>query len=372
MGRIITIIFILFSLAGFSQTFTMKDSRAGDTVQRIIQSTEVSGIAKYILISNADTAEIRWNGTSLLFNGYNVADSTDLTTDSIQQLRTDVNNRALLEDSSLWSRVVTPEPYLQPKITADVMRIGGKLSLNPYYNTYSSTDQTITANSLYSSGVSHYMFLDANNTVSGTSLSIFNNQAVTTLTNPIFKFLETGAIQAGNTIGGQGQLELFTSGGYGYIRVDSDDGLTIGDFTDVSITGANFGLKNYSTVYADSILTAVVNSDSALVTSGAVVDYVAPLYDSISVHLDTLQAHRTDINANRGGKVNADNISQVEFIFGVDTIKESFGHEHTEYALETNTVSYMLGSDFKIIVFNDTMCGVKISTADTVRIVPTR
>jgi len=31
-----------------------------------------------------------------------------------------------------------------------------------------------------------------------------------------------------------------------------------------------------------------------------------------------------------------------------------------------------LGTDFKIIIFNDTMCGVKISTTDTVRIVPTR
>lgn len=33
---------------------------------------------------------------------------------------------------------------------------------------------------------------------------------------------------------------------------------------------------------------------------------------------------------------------------------------------------YMLGTDYKIIIFNDTMCGVKISTTDTVRIVPIR
>jgi len=37
-----------------------------------------------------------------------------------------------------------------------------------------------------------------------------------------------------------------------------------------------------------------------------------------------------------------------------------------------HAAAYQLGTDYKIIIFNDTMCGVKISTTDTVRIVPTR
>ena len=93
MGRIITILFLLFSFISFSQTYTMRDSRSGDTVQRIIQTTKTDGIVKYLLITSTDTAEIRWDGTKLLINGYNLADSTDLTTDSIQELRSDMNKK---------------------------------------------------------------------------------------------------------------------------------------------------------------------------------------------------------------------------------------------------------------------------------------
>jgi len=90
MGRLITIILILISFVGYSQTYSMKDSRSGDIVQRIIQTTKTDGIVKYLFITGTDTAEIRWDGTKLLINGYNLADSTDLTTDSIQELRSDM------------------------------------------------------------------------------------------------------------------------------------------------------------------------------------------------------------------------------------------------------------------------------------------
>ena len=93
MKRIITILFLLFSFISFSQTYTMRDSRPGDTVQRIIQTTKTDGIVKYLFITGTDTAEIRWDGTKLLINGYNLADSTDLTTDSIQELRSDMNKK---------------------------------------------------------------------------------------------------------------------------------------------------------------------------------------------------------------------------------------------------------------------------------------
>jgi len=118
-----------------------------------------------------------------------------------------------------------------------------------------------------------------------------------------------------------------------------------------------------STVHADSILTTVIDSDSALITSGAVIDYVTAITpDSINF------------------KVDATNISQVEIIIGNDTIEESFDHTHNNLALVTQLADYrpiadpslLLGTDFKIIIYNDTMCGIKISTTDTVRIVPTR
>jgi len=86
------------------------------------------------------------------------------------------------------------------------------------------------------------------------------------------------------------------------------------------------------------------------------------------------------------------NISQMKVILGDDTVVESGGHEHTQYFQKTGgdisgditatgTIEALnlqadlllkIGTDFKIIIFHDTMCGVKISTTDTVRIVPIR
>jgi len=49
MGRLITIILILISFVGYSQTYSMKDSRSGDIVQRIIQTTKTDGIVKIFI-----------------------------------------------------------------------------------------------------------------------------------------------------------------------------------------------------------------------------------------------------------------------------------------------------------------------------------
>ena len=71
-------------------------------------------------------------------------------------------------------------------------------------------------------------------------------------------------------------------------------------------------------------------------------------YDTLALHLDTLQAHRVDINALQNAtpdsinfKVDGSNISQVQFIVGGDTVKESFGHQHLEYALTTQIVDFI-------------------------------
>jgi hypothetical protein len=85
--------------------------------------------------------------------------------------------------------------------------------------------------------------------------------------------------------------------------------------------GGSFGgeVKLINSIKVDSILTTIIDSDGALITAGAVVDYVtATIPDSINF------------------KVDATNISQVQYIIGNDTIKESFDHMHNEYALKTN------------------------------------
>jgi len=85
--------------------------------------------------------------------------------------------------------------------------------------------------------------------------------------------------------------------------------------------GGSFGgeVKLINSIKVDSILTTIIDSDGALITAGAVVDYVNNITpDSINF------------------KVDATNISQVQFIVGNDTIKESFDHMHNEYALKTN------------------------------------
>jgi len=110
MGRLITIILILISFVGYSQTYSMKDSRSGDIVQRIIQTTKASGIVKYLLITGTDTAEIRWNGTKLLIGGYNLADSIDLTTDSIAKHRIDINSNTTDKVNNLAKTAVSYTP----------------------------------------------------------------------------------------------------------------------------------------------------------------------------------------------------------------------------------------------------------------------
>ena len=86
------------------------------------------------------------------------------------------------------------------------------------------------------------------------------------------------------------------------------------------------------------------------------------------------------------------NISQMKVTLGGTTVVESGDHEHNQYLLKTGgdisgditatgtieapnlqaDLLLKIGTDFKIIIFHDTMCGVKISTTDTVRIVPIR
>jgi hypothetical protein len=74
---------------------------------------------------------------------------------------------------------------------------------------------------------------------------------------------------------------------------------------------------------------------------GTIIIDISALYDSIAIHrdslnsyYDTLLVHRIDINS-IGIEVDASNISQVEFIVNNDTIRESFSHEHLEYAMMT-------------------------------------
>jgi hypothetical protein len=55
---------------------------------------------------------------------------------------------------------------------------------------------------------------------------------------------------------------------------------------------------------------------------------------------------------------------------GDDNVTDVYMAEDSDAIV--HAAAYQLGTDYKIIIFNDTMCGVKISTTDTVRIVPTR
>jgi hypothetical protein len=94
--------------------------------------------------------------------------------------------------------------------------------------------------------------------------------------------------------------------------------------------GGSFGgeVKLINSIKVDSILTTIIDSDGALITAGAVVDYVtATTPDSINF------------------KVDATNISQVQYIIGNDTIKESFDHMHNEYALKTQTGYWQQSGD---------------------------
>jgi hypothetical protein len=146
-------------------------------------------------------------------------------------------------------------------------------------------------------------------------------------------------------------------------------------------TGGNLTATTYGTV------APITDTELSYVDGAA-----SNIQTQITKNVDSLAVHRTDINT-AFKAVDATNISSVVFtMLNGDTIRESFGHLHTEYALVTNTIpltggtltgglngtdvtltgSLTLGTDFKIIIFNDTMCGVKISTTDTVRIVPTR
>lgn len=80
-------------------------------------------------------------------------------------------------------------------------------------------------------------------------------------------------------------------------------------------------------------------SGQILASTGSAADWVnqidtTRIYDSLAVHLDTLQALRSDINTNTPDSINfkADfsNISQIQFIVGKDTITTSGDHEHNE------------------------------------------
>jgi len=280
MKHIILIILILISFVGYSQTYSMKDSRSGDTVQRIIQTTKASGIVKYLLITGTDTAEIRWNGTKLLLDGYNLADSIDLSTDSIAALRVNVN--ANLDSLGIH---LDSLQALRINTNANLDSIGIHLD--------SLQSLRITANKNVDSITVHRVQINKNT-----------------------------------------------------------DSLT------VHRTQLN---KNI-----DSL--------------GVHLDTLQTLRTDINTNLDSLQDHRTDINT-AFESIDATNISQVKFTtIGGTVIKESLDHTHNNLALVTQLADYrtiadpslLLGTDFKIIIYNDTMCGIKISTTDTARIVPTR
>ena len=81
---------------------------------------------------------------------------------------------------------------------------------------------------------------------------------------------------------------------------------------------------------------------SFLATDYDVDTLTTSIYDSLEVHLDTLQSHNDRINAITSStpdsirfKVDATNNSQVMFIVGKDTTWESFGHGHNQYFLKT-------------------------------------
>jgi hypothetical protein len=124
-------------------------------------------------------------------------------------------------------------------------------------------------------------------------------------------------------------------------------------------------LSNTS-VKVDTIETVLTDSDTKIPTSGAVKDAIiwendggealllvpsiVNMQDEKITYLDTAV---NDLDAvpffqimdsiNSGGSfsVDATNISQVEFVFNGVTIKESFDHMHTEYALATSIGDYV-------------------------------
>lgn len=91
MGRIILLILLFISFVSLGQTNSAKYVRDADTAQMIIQTTKSGGIVKYLLITGTDTAQIRWDGTALLIEGYNIVDSTNLQTDTLKDHRVQIN-----------------------------------------------------------------------------------------------------------------------------------------------------------------------------------------------------------------------------------------------------------------------------------------
>jgi len=124
MGRLITIILILISFVGYSQTYSMKDSRSGDIVQRIIQTTKTDGIVKYLFITGTDTAEIRWDGTDLTIKDINVADS-------ITELRTEINNTPFTTlGNYIYPRTLTNSVGIGTATPSAILEVNGNTKVS--------------------------------------------------------------------------------------------------------------------------------------------------------------------------------------------------------------------------------------------------
>ena len=241
-----------------------------------------------------------------------------------------------VSDSTYWSRIGN---FVYPKTITDSVGIGtatpkaildvaGDMKVTSLigYGNYAA----IIENS-QNSGYGIKIITDASTGASPVpAISIFNGSG----SSQVGSFDGSGALMVGRAYTSTDWLNVGTN----WLLVNKSTG-----YVGINQTNPNYQLevngqtqtdtirlKNIG-VYADSILTTVIDSDSALVTSGAVIDYVtAATPDSINF------------------KVDATNISQVQYIIGNDTILESFDHMHNEYALQTQL------SEF---ITNDTLGG---------------
>jgi len=378
MKKLITIIFILASFTSFGQRAV-----SGDTLK-------IRGGGSFGNTVVMDTSQIKQLDTAT-----NLYDAVPFF-----QIMDSISGKAgLWQDDGTDVSLIIPRNVSIPDNTIDTKRLlqsnnGGSI----FIGEGSGLNDDLTSNYNTIIGI-----VAAYSNTSGPYNTIAGYNAVhdaTSITNNVVigaSALEKIASASLNVIIGTSAARHGTTAVSGSVIIGeqallngvSDNGVIIGHSAAINNTGSNnVIIGGLSTGGANADINTIViganaignGSNTATIGDANVTDVYMGENGQANIHINALHDTENDIGTNgqilsststgtnwidqlaTGAKVDASNISQVEFIIGSDTIVESFDHMHNEYALQTQLSEYISSDSL-----NNYWSKTEITEEDTTR-----
>ena len=280
-------------------------------------------------------------------------DSLDIYHDTLVEHRTDINainvgdstnwlksgNYVYLKDINNYVGINTESPAGELDVRGVIQTRSGEL---PAYPTYVLSDGDIFAENSFKTngyiygvdrlylGEFNYLWITGGRlTLNGQYNSYLDLSADRLDLTDELHVAQTAYLSTGMILGNSAIVDTIIGGS------SNNDKLVTKGYVDDSLL-----------VYRDTLEVHRININTNDTTITNIYDSLLVHRDSLASYHDTLVEHNVRILALENAtpdsikfEVDATNISNVEFVIGDDTLNESFGHQHLEYALVTNSLT---------------------------------